>query len=102
MQDGASGHAARLTIEDLEERGVPMVSWPPFSPDLNPIETVWDWMKDWIDLQHGGKKLTYPQLRSAVREAWDAVPDDFLSRLIDDMPKRCKAVIRADGKHIPY
>ena len=102
MQDGASGHSARLTIEDLQERGIRLVSWPPFSPDLNPIETVWDWMKDWIDAQYEGKKLSYPRLRNAVNEAWEAVPSDFLNRLIEDMPKRCKAVIRADGKHTPF
>ena len=102
MQDGASGHAAYATIADMQERSIQMVSWPPFSPDLNPIETVWDWMKDWIDVLYQGKKLNYNQLRMAVRDAWDAVPADFLSQLIDDMPKRCKAVIRADGKHTPY
>lgn len=59
-------------------------------------------MKDWIDVRYLGKKLSYAQLRTAVKEAWEAVPDDFLYQLIEDMPKRCKAVIRADGKHTPY
>ena len=102
MQDGAPGHSARFTIDELQERGIRLIWWPPYSPDLNPIETVWNWMKDWIDERYGEKKLTYNLLRSAVREAWDAVPDDFLNQLIDDMPKRCKAVIRADGKHTPF
>lgn len=102
MQDNARGHAARFTMAELQERGIRMVEWPAYSPDLNPIETVWDWMKDWIDERYGEKKLNYNQLRIAVKDAWDAVPDDFLNQLIDDMPNRCRAVIVAKGKIIKY
>jgi transposase len=38
MQDGAPGHAAAETQEDLHERGIYPIFWPAFSPDLNPIE----------------------------------------------------------------
>lgn len=102
MQDNARGHSARYTKAELEERGIQMMEWPPCSPDLNPIETVWDWIKDWIQEQYDEKKLTYDQLRKAVIDAWNAVPNDFLNQLIDDMPNRCKAVIDADGKHTRY
>ena len=40
MQDGAPGHSAQYTKKELEERSIPVIFWPPFSPDLNPIETV--------------------------------------------------------------
>ena len=79
-----------------------MVEWPPYSPDLNPIETVWDWMKDWIDDRYEGIKLTYPQLRKAVNEAWEAVSADYLGQLLDEMPARCQAVINAKGKIPKY
>ena len=102
MQDNASGHAAKATIAEMQRRGIRLVEWPPYSPDLNPIETVWDWMKDWIDDRYEGIKLTYPRLRSAVNEAWDAVPADYLSQLIDEMPARCQAVIDAKGKITKY
>ena len=79
MQDGAPGHSARATGQELEERRIRMVHWPVFSPDLNPIEKVWDWMKNYIDLYYGDtNKLSYTQLRQAVKEAWDAVPNGFL------------------------
>jgi transposase len=48
MQNGAPGHAAAETKEDLRERGIYPIFWPAYSPDLNPIETVWNRMKDWI------------------------------------------------------
>jgi transposase len=44
--NGAPGHAAAETKEDLRERGIYPIFWPAYSPDLNPIETVWNRMKD--------------------------------------------------------
>lgn len=40
MQDGAPGHAAAKTKEDLRERGITVMDWPPFSPDLNPYRVL--------------------------------------------------------------
>jgi len=40
MQDGAPGHAAGETREELRERGIIVIFWPPFSLDLNLIERV--------------------------------------------------------------
>ena len=50
MQDGAPGHSAKETHVDLNERGTYPIFLPAFSPDVNPIETVWDRMKDYIIL----------------------------------------------------
>lgn len=36
MQDGAPGHAAKDTIQELQDRDITVLEWPPYSPDLNP------------------------------------------------------------------
>jgi transposase len=48
MQDGAPGHSSQDIFSELYWRGIYPVRWPAFSPGLNPIEVVWNWMKDWI------------------------------------------------------
>jgi hypothetical protein len=48
MQDSVPGHAASATQEEFHERGIYPIFWPPFSPDLNPIEAVWNVMKDYV------------------------------------------------------
>jgi transposase len=106
MQDGAKAHSARDTQLDLAERGVYPIFWPPFSPDLNPIEAVWNQMKNWIEKHHpdqpAGRQRTYDQLRAIVQEAWDSITPEYLDWLIDSMGQRCKDVIKAEGYHTKW
>ena len=102
MQDSAPAYAVRGTIQDLQERGVICIQWPSFSPDLNPIEMVWNWMKDWIQEHYDDNLHGYDQLREAVTAAWNAVPEDYLNELLEQMPARCQAVIDANGMHTRY
>ena len=101
MQDGAPGHSAASTKEELKSRGIRSIFWPAFSPDLNPIENVWNKMKDYLQ-HHFPENMSYDQLRAAVREAWDAIDEDYLHGLIESMHERCWAVIETDGMYTKY
>jgi len=72
MQDGAPGHAAADTATDLQERGIEVIFWPAFSPDLNPIERVWHIMKNYLQ-DNFPEHMSYDRLRSAVKEAWEVI-----------------------------
>jgi len=87
MQDGAPGHAAAET-QDFHERGIYPIFWPAFSPDLNPIETVWNRMKDYI-MRYPDYHSSYEKLRSVAKEAWDAIGAEELLALVREMPARC-------------
>ena len=103
MQDGAPGHASKETREELHNRDIYPIYWPAFSPDLNPIEAVWNWMKDWIQEQYpNDEQLSYDRLREVVRASWDALPEQYLKDLIESMQARCEAVIAAGGGHTKY
>ena len=52
MQDNAPGHGAKATQDDLRARSITPIFWPVLSPDLNPIETLWDKIKDYIDAKY--------------------------------------------------
>jgi len=83
-------------LEDLDTRLLP---WPPCSPDLNPIEHVWDIL---------GRRMQHHECRNlselfrALKEEWDNVPQEDLDHLISSMPRRVGAVISVKGGHTRY
>lgn len=100
MQDNAPAHKGKVIQADLAEREIEVMKWPPFSPDLNPIENVWNWMKDWIEDRADLGREDYPsyeELRAEVMRAWEVVPTEYLKELPEPMPQRCKDVLAAGG-----
>ena len=71
------------------------------SPDFNPIETVWDRIKDWLQDIYG-EKLSYDKLRNALNAAWKQITPEFLSDLVNSMQAGCETVIQANGMHTEY
>jgi transposase len=61
MHDGAPGHSAHYTLDELQERNITVILWPAFSPDFNPIETLWNRIKDTLQAHYPGK-MSYNQL----------------------------------------
>jgi transposase len=46
--DNATFHKSPFIRQVLEEAGMGLLFLPPYSPDLNPIERLWAWIKAWI------------------------------------------------------
>lgn len=107
MQDNAPAHRSLETRINLLDRHIHWIPWPPYSPDLNLIEYVWNWMKNYIqdrywEAVYNASKLTLTRLREIILEAWNAVPDSFIEKLYSSWQERCQAVINARGGPTQY
>ena len=100
MQDNASGHVAKATLKEMERWGIRLIVWPANSPDLNPIETLWGQIKDYIYKKYPKIYRSYPRLREAIIEAWNSITDKQIRELIETMPQRCQDVIDTQGGYI--
>ena len=101
QQDNARPHSARRTQEFLTAEMVNVLPWPAFSPDLSPIEHLWD-MMDRRVRSRDPPPQTLPDLRLALQEAWDEIPQAVITRLIASMRRRCTSVRDAHGGHTRY
>jgi transposase len=99
QQDNARPHSERLTQNFLAANNVQTLPWPALSPDMNPIEHVWDYMKQKIRARN---LHNVHDLRDAITQEWDRLPARFLNRLVASMRKRCTELIRVNGGHTHY
>ncbi|GFV35983.1 transposable element Tcb2 transposase [Trichonephila clavipes] len=77
------------------------MDWPAFSPDLNPIEHVWDMLGRQIAV-HQSPPTCLPELRRALLDESCSIPQDQIDNLILSMPRRGKACVASSGRHTPY
>lgn len=101
MHDNARPHVAGIVREYLHEVNIPQMEWPSLSPDLNPIEPVWDMLGRRIR-SRVPTPMTLNELRGALLEEWETIQQNEISHLIEGMPRRMQAVIRARGGNTRY
>ncbi|UYV73074.1 hypothetical protein LAZ67_10001746, partial [Cordylochernes scorpioides] len=92
MDDNARSHRARLVNEYLQSENIRRMDWPARSPDLNPIEHVWDALGRRIGARHSSPR-TLVELRTALLEEWGLLPLDLLQSLVNSMRARCETLI---------
>jgi hypothetical protein len=95
QHDNAPSHSAKGTKKWLETNDISVLDWPPQSPDLNPIEHLWDHLKREIR----GKKQcnNVNELWEVVTEAWDSIKPETCRKLVHSMPARLKEVRKSKG-----
>ena len=101
MDDNACAHRARIIAQYLEQATIVRVEWPARSPDLNPIEHAWDMLQTAVS-SRPVQPASVQELRQALLEEWDQIPQYKIRRLISSMRRRCQAVIEARGHHTRY
>lgn len=97
--DNDPKHRSKHVSDLLNREKVKVLKWPSQSPDLNPIENLWEELKRRVKTQNYSNKNV---LFETLKNEWDKIPISRLQKLIDSMPERCKAVIKAKGYATKY
>lgn len=101
MQDGAPCHTARSVKAFLVQQSIPLLDWPGNSPDMNPIENVWELMKREVAKVVITNKT---QLLEKIIHVWNHHPQiqKTVQSCIDSILRRIKALIAAKGGSTKY
>ena len=98
QHDNARPHVARVCHDFLNQNNVQVLDWPPYSPDLNPIEHLWDALDRRVR-----KRVNVPnniaQLQLALIQEWNNIPQRTIDNLVGSMVRRVRAMTAARGRH---
>lgn len=101
QQDNDPKHTAKDTVALLKKKvhqGMfTWMNWPSQSPDANPIELLWDELDRTVRIDRPTSKT---DLLAKLRKNWNEITPECIAKLIQRMPKVCKAIIKAKGGHV--
>lgn len=102
QDDNASMHTANSVKIWMRERNIITLSdWPSQSPDLNPIEHLWDELERRLKKREIHPKNSR-ELELVLQEEWSKIPQIIYQKLIESIPRRIEACISSDGWPTKY
>jgi transposase len=101
QDDNARPHRARVVNDFLQQSGVHRMDWPACSPDLNPIEHLWDELDRRVRNNHPPPR-DVDHLFQLLQVEWQALPQRTLTNLINSMRRRCVECHANHGGHTHY
>lgn len=99
QQDNDPKHKSKLVQAWIKLKGIDCLEWPPYSPDLNPIENLWAHVKRRVEARN---TKTLDELRRALEAEWHATEASFCRKLVHSMADRCRLVRENSGWFTPY
>ncbi|GFW51740.1 transposable element Tcb2 transposase [Trichonephila clavipes] len=101
MDDNAPCHRTVASEQLLESEDIERMDWPSRSPDLNPIEHIWDFLGRHLAARTL-PPVTIRELRLALQDERAAMPQQHIDTLILSMDRRCETCQGVRGDDIPY
>ena len=85
MHDNDPKHTCGLVKDWLQQKRTQTLPWPSFSPDLNPIENLWDKLERRVK-KHQPKNLQ--ELELQLTQEWNNIELSVLEKLVDSVGSR--------------
>jgi hypothetical protein len=94
MQDNDPKHTSNVAKNFIAQNFMELLDWPPYSPDLNPIEEVWSWLKRRVN-QEIPKNLQ--ELKNSILKHWRSINPEFLAPFFNSLENRYLHIIKSNG-----
>ena len=101
MDDNARPHRARVVTDYLRDESITTLPWPTRSPDLNPIEHIWNIIGRRVR-ERTPPAQTLNELEQTLYREWQRLTLVQIRRLMGSMRRRLAAVIRVNGSYPNY
>jgi len=95
QQDNDPKHTSKKAVEWLEENKIEVMQWPPQSPDMNPIEHMWNELDKRI--RRRGEITSVEQLWEVMQDEWEKFDVNYCLKLIHSMPQRINDLLKSKG-----
>jgi len=107
QQDNDPKHTAKETKKLLAQQCPKMLDWPSNSPDLNPIENLWQILKTRVEKQVNDmlvkkQAVTVEVFRGVILKEWEEIDRSTYVNLVHSMPTRLNEIIEGNGNKISY
>jgi hypothetical protein len=101
QQDNDPKHTSGKAKRWFQDNDIKVLSWPAQSPDINPIEHLWGQLKRKL------KNYDHPpggilELWERVEKEWNEIKAEECQKLIESMPRRVQAILKAKGGYTKY
>jgi DDE superfamily endonuclease/Transposase len=101
QQDNDPKHKSKKATKWFEDHEYIVMLWPAQSPDLNPIEHLWTHLKKKL-AEYENPPSGILELWERAEMVWNEIGKEVCQNLIESMPRRVEAVIKANGGYTKY
>ncbi|KAK3543947.1 hypothetical protein QTP70_031854 [Hemibagrus guttatus] len=94
-------HATKQEWFDEHNNEFEVLTWPSNSPDLNPIEHLWDVLDKQIRSMEAPPR-NLEDLKDLMLTSWRQIPQHTFRDLVESMPRWVRAILAAKGRPTQY
>ena len=99
LMDNHPVHKSLNSLKFYKEKGIKVIDFPPYSPDLNPIENIWGKIKKQIMKK---EYQTLAVLMKDIEKEWDSITDNQLKNYSSSMKDRIHSCLLLEGMITKY
>ena len=101
QQDNDAKHTSHMAQVWFDNNGIEVLQWPSRSPDFSLIENLWWYLNSKL-AEYEDEPRGMLELWERIETECNKIPTDFCMKLIESMPGRIAAVLKARGGYTKY